>query len=168
MGFYEVLAQVIDILTREGRTSYRALKRQFELDDDYLEDLKIELIEVRECAVDRDNRMLVWTGETGAVPEPTSQPEQTTSPDAQTQSTQVEPPPTETRAPDAERRQLTVMFVDIVESTALSGQLDPEDLREVVKAYQASCTDVITRYDGHVAPTIGRWSPRVFWVSPGS
>ena len=49
MGFYEVLANVIDILQREGCTSYRALKRQFDLDDDYLEDLKIELIEVNQC-----------------------------------------------------------------------------------------------------------------------
>lgn len=64
MDFYEVLAQVIEILQREGRTSYRALKRQFDLDDDYLEDLKIELIEVRECAIDRHDKMLVWTGET--------------------------------------------------------------------------------------------------------
>ena len=39
--------------------------------------------------------------------------------------------------PDAERRQLTVMFCDLVDSTVLSGQLDPEDLREVVRAYQA-------------------------------
>ena len=63
MDFYEVLAKVIEILQREGRTSDRALKRQFELDDEYLEDLKIELIEVRECTVDRDNKMLVWTGD---------------------------------------------------------------------------------------------------------
>ena len=59
MGFYEVLANVIDILQREGRTFYRALKRQFDLDEDYLEDLKIELIEVKQCAVDRDSKMLV-------------------------------------------------------------------------------------------------------------
>jgi hypothetical protein len=62
MDFYAVLARVIELLQREGRTSYRALKRQFALDDDYLEDLKVELIEVKQLAVDQDGTMLVWTG----------------------------------------------------------------------------------------------------------
>jgi class 3 adenylate cyclase/predicted ATPase len=61
----------------------------------------------------------------------------------------------EPRSPDAERRQLTVMFCDLVDSTALSGQLDPEDLREVVRAYQQVCSDVITRFDGHIAQLLG-------------
>ncbi len=43
MDFYEILAKIIEILQREGRTSYRALKRQFDLDDAYLEDLKLEI-----------------------------------------------------------------------------------------------------------------------------
>jgi hypothetical protein len=47
MDFYAVLARVIELLQREGRTSYRALKRQFALDDEYLADLKVELIEVK-------------------------------------------------------------------------------------------------------------------------
>src|SRR5262249_42903707 len=55
----------------------------------------------------------------------------------------------------AERRQLTVMFCDLVGSTALSAQLDPEDLREVVRAYQETCTTVIRRYDGHIAQHLG-------------
>src|SRR5262245_53204109 len=59
------------------------------------------------------------------------------------------------RSPDAERRQLTVMFCDLVDSTVLSGQLDPEDLREVVRAYQKVCSDVITRFDGHIAQLLG-------------
>src|SRR5262249_6030529 len=44
--------------------------------------------------------------------------------------------------PDAERRQLTVMFCDLVDSTTLSSQLDPEEYRDVVRAYQRLCTDV--------------------------
>jgi hypothetical protein len=51
-------------------------------------------------------------------------------------------------APEAERRQLTMMFCDLVGSTTLSGQLDPEDLREVVRAYQETAAGVIQRYDG--------------------
>src|SRR5262249_39926596 len=50
---------------------------------------------------------------------------------------------------------LTVMFCDLVGSTALSEQLDPEELREVVQAYQATCTSVIRCYDGHVAQHLG-------------
>ncbi|HEY2387079.1 MAG TPA: adenylate/guanylate cyclase domain-containing protein [Candidatus Binatia bacterium] len=56
---------------------------------------------------------------------------------------------------DAERRQLTVMFCDLVGSTALSTQLDPEDLREVVRAYQETCGAVIRRYEGHLAKYLG-------------
>src|SRR6185503_1726638 len=63
--------------------------------------------------------------------------------------------PTTPPHPEAERRQLTVMFCDLVDSTALSGQLDPEDLREVVRSYQKVCSDVITRFDGHVAQLLG-------------
>ncbi len=56
---------------------------------------------------------------------------------------------------DAERRQLTVMFCDLVGSTDLSGKLDPEDLREVVRAYQATAAEVIERYQGHIAQYLG-------------
>jgi len=58
-------------------------------------------------------------------------------------------------APEAERRQLTVLFCDLVDSTALSSQLDPEDLREMVRAYQATCAEVIQRFDGHIAQYLG-------------
>ena len=59
------------------------------------------------------------------------------------------------RTPAAERRQLTVMFCDVVGSTALSGQLDPEDLREVIRAYQETAAGVIQHYDGHIAQYLG-------------
>jgi class 3 adenylate cyclase len=58
-------------------------------------------------------------------------------------------------APQAERRQLTVLFCDLVDSTALAGQLDPEEWREVVRAYQAACSEVIGRYEGHIAQYLG-------------
>jgi class 3 adenylate cyclase len=56
---------------------------------------------------------------------------------------------------DAERRQLTVMFCDLVGSTALSARLDPEDLREVVGAYHRCCADLITEAGGFVAKYMG-------------
>ena len=68
MDFYEVLAHVIEVLQREGRTSYRALKRQFGLDDAYLEDVKVELIEVKQLAIDQDGTMLVWIGDARTTP----------------------------------------------------------------------------------------------------
>jgi len=56
---------------------------------------------------------------------------------------------------DAERRQLTVMFCDLVGSTALSHALDPEPLRELLRTYQQACGRVIERYQGHVAQYLG-------------
>jgi class 3 adenylate cyclase len=56
---------------------------------------------------------------------------------------------------EAERRQLTVMFSDLVGSTALSAQLDPEDMRDVIRSYQDACAGVITRFDGFVAKYMG-------------
>jgi class 3 adenylate cyclase len=58
-------------------------------------------------------------------------------------------------ASEAEHRQLTVMSCDLVGSTHLSGQLDPEDLREIVRAYQEAAARVIQRYEGHIAQYLG-------------
>ena len=62
MTFDDILAQIIDLLTRQGRVSYSALKRRFDLNDDYLNDLKNELL-FAQPVVDEDNRGLVWAGE---------------------------------------------------------------------------------------------------------
>src|SRR5262249_26063249 len=62
MTFEEVLGQIQELLQREKRVSYRGLKRRFDLDDEYLEDLKEELIGAKRLAVDEDGRFLVWTG----------------------------------------------------------------------------------------------------------
>ena len=56
---------------------------------------------------------------------------------------------------DAERRQLTVMFCDLVGSTALSTRLDPEDLREVIGAYHRAVAETVGRFDGFVAKYMG-------------
>ncbi|AMA56464.1 adenylate/guanylate cyclase domain-containing protein [Bradyrhizobium sp. CCGE-LA001] len=58
-------------------------------------------------------------------------------------------------AHDAERRHLTVMFCDLVGSTALSARLDPEDMWEVIRAYRAACASVVTAYDGRIARFVG-------------
>src|SRR5215470_8456193 len=58
MTFDDVLEQIIQLLQRQGRVSYRALKRRFALDDDYLEDLKEELIHAQRLATDEEGRIL--------------------------------------------------------------------------------------------------------------
>ena len=67
MDFVAVVDQVIALLRQRGRLTYRTLKRQFQLDDDVLEDLKEELIVGQRLAVDEEGKVLVWSGETGAT-----------------------------------------------------------------------------------------------------
>ena len=62
MELYEIIDQVEALLQKRGRLAYQALQYQFELDDAGLAALKAELIEVQELAVDKDGKMLVWTG----------------------------------------------------------------------------------------------------------
>jgi class 3 adenylate cyclase len=73
------------------------------------------------------------------------------------QSTATAPAPQPSSLPqaEAERRQLTVLFCDLAGSTALSARLDPEDMREVIRAYQDACTAVVARHDGFVAKFMG-------------
>jgi class 3 adenylate cyclase len=76
------------------------------------------------------------------------------------QPTPTVPPVIETRHRQgyrfvAERRQLTVMFCNVVNSTSLAEQLDPEDCREVMVQYQTTCTEVVEHYGGHVAQHLG-------------
>ena len=151
MDFYTVLDQVVALLRRCGRVSYRALKRQFALDDELLADLTAELRYARYPIVEDDDQGLVWTGETAPPSEhtpPLPRPEAEHAPHS-------DRPPAEPHAPEAERRQLTVLFCDLVDSTVLASQLDPEELREMVRAYQSTCAAVIQRYDGHIAQYLG-------------
>ena len=146
MTFEEILAQVIEMLQREERISYRALQRRFDLDDAYLEDLKVELIEAKRLACDESGRVLVWVGQVDSTAAPPSAP---AGPLGLLSAAQ---PPQGT---SAERRQLTVLFCDLADSTRLARQLDPEDLREVVRIYQATCVAVVQRFSGHVAQYLG-------------
>ncbi len=134
MTFDEVLAQLRELLEREGRISYRALKRRFALDDDYLEDLKDELIKAKQLARDEEGAVLVWTGRTAK-----EEPENRRIGESGKESLESSVQRLESKQDVAERRQLTVMFCDLVGSTTLSEQLDPEKYREVVRAYQAAC-----------------------------
>jgi len=157
VDFVALLDQVIALLRQRGRVTYRTLQRQFQLDDAALDDLKDELLYGQRVAVDEDGRVLVWTG--GATVPPLtalSAPQPARPPAPQVLSApQAETASSGPPSPDAERRQLTVLFCDLVDSTALSTQLDPEDLREVIRAYQAACATVIERLEGHIAQYLG-------------
>ena len=157
MDFVAVVDQVIALLRQRGRVAYRTLKVQFTLDDDALEALKDELLYAQQLARDEDDRILVWTGDAQTPPAPPPPSSQHASPPATPEAArpQTAPPPAAPSAPEAERRQLTVLFCDLVGSTALSAQLDPEELREVVRAYQDTCAKVIARFEGHIAQYLG-------------
>jgi len=71
------------------------------------------------------------------------------------QPIRVSSPPAAQSVPEAERRQLTVLFCDLIDSTSLSAHLDPEELREIVHAYHDVCAKVITLFDGHIAQYLG-------------
>src|SRR4029450_6335916 len=118
MDYDAVLAQVLVLLQQEKRVAYRVLKRRFQLDDEILEDLKDDLIYAKKLAVDEDGRVLVWTGGTSKTPTTASAvPPPVTS---KAHPTQRDPSPSVPPTPDAERRQLTVLFCDVVDSTELS------------------------------------------------
>src|SRR4030095_12798017 len=123
---------VRELLAREGRVAYRILKRRFALDEQDLEDLKADLIDAKQVASDEGGKVLVWAG--GAVPS------------TEHQTLDVGLQPALALQPEAERRQLTVMFCDLVDSTALSVQLDLEEYRELVRAYQYTSAAVIERF----------------------
>ena len=128
MSFLETIRRAKSFLKEQGRVSLRALKREFDLDDDALEELVEELVDVQQVAT-RDGKVLAWVGPiTSATP----------------------------AVPAAsERRQLTVMFCDLVGSTDLSQRLDAEDLQSVVSAYQEAAAKPIERYEGHIAQYLG-------------
>ena len=157
MDFYTLLDQVLALLRQRGRVSYRALKRQFQLDDETLADLIAELLYAHHPVGEEEGSGLVWLGDVSTAPEASSpMPQPETSRSVQgTPGTRSASPPTTPPRPEAERRQLTVLFCDLVDSTVLAGQIDPEDLREVVRAYQATCAEVIQQFGGYIAQYLG-------------
>lgn len=178
MKFSNVLARVAWLLLSERRVTYRRIKREFHLNSSALEDVRHELIRIKRCAVDQDGEFLVWAGtaEHGSSMSPASDPStiEPLTPIRETKSAvqvrnlapvkspaETAPPPTAepstASAPssDAERRPLTVMFCDMADSTALSTRLDPEDLQDVIRVYQETCTKLIQDFGGYVARYMG-------------
>ncbi len=153
MTFDEILTQVLELLRREGRVSYRALKRRFDLDEDYLEDLKAEIIQAKKLAVDEDGAVLVWTGDTATAPAPVSDQER--APLSYTPAYLAEKILTSRAALEGERKQVTVLFADLKGSTELIEGLDPEEARKLLDPALHVMMDAVHRYEGTVNQVLG-------------
>jgi class 3 adenylate cyclase len=159
MTFDDILAQVLDLLQREGRVSYRALKVRFQLDDDLLEAVKDELIYAKKLAMDEEQRVLVWTGERASAA--------TLSPASETPARAAVPAPA--RAPlaytprhlaekilisrsvlEGERKQVTVLFADVAGFTTLAEQLDPEVVHDMINRCFEGITAEVHRFEGTI------------------
>ena len=150
MTFEETLAQVQDLLQRVGRVSYRALKRRFDLDDDYVEDLKAELIDAQRVAADENGRVLVWIGGTpgpnGAL---------RGAPLSYTPVHLVEKILGSREAVEGERKQVTVLFADLKSSMELLADRDPEEARRLLDPVLERLMEGVHRYEGTVNQVMG-------------
>jgi class 3 adenylate cyclase/predicted ATPase len=156
VNFARVLKEVVWCLVTEGGISYRRIKLSFGLDDDALEELRRELISIKRLAADLDGERLVWApdGRTARAAVDTMLPQ----PLPALRLGQAPPAPAaaaDRDLPGAERRHLTVMFCDLAESTRLSAQIDPEDMGDVIRAYQEAVSEAVRGFEGYIAKFMG-------------
>lgn len=161
MKFSEIVDQATALLQRKGRLSYRALKMEFDLDDDQLDVLKEELIEGQLLATDENGKVLVWIDGKEASPVPIGAPSESQTPASYTpphlaERILAEQAAMEARgASDGERKTITALFADLKGSTALIEGLDPEDARAIIDPALQIMMDAVHRYDGYVAQALG-------------
>ena len=134
MSFYDTVARAKALLRENGRLSVAGLMHEFGLDDEAVERLVEELVDIQEVAV-RKGKVLTWTDDAPAAADTAA--------------------PKPVPAAEAERRQLSVIFCDLVDSTRLADGMDPEDWREIVVSYYQAANGVIQRFGGHVAQYLG-------------
>ena len=182
MDFYKVVDDVLALLRRRGRVTYRALKVQFQLDDEQLETLQEEMIYAYESTVQADDRGLIWTGDTDSAGEPTSvpaPPEPTSVPasDPGREPLSYTPPYlaekilTSRSALEGERKQVTVCFADIKDSTELIRDLDPEDAQKlldpaIARRYCHAPESARDRTGQNPLPTSPHTGQRTWYASP--
>jgi class 3 adenylate cyclase/tetratricopeptide (TPR) repeat protein len=157
MDFVAVLDQVIALLRQRGRVAYRTLKRQFQLDDEALEDLKVELIKSQRLAADEDGEVLVWMGGAGTGASAPSAPVENhgQAPLAYTPSYLAEKILTSRSALEGERKQVTVLFADLKGSTELIRDLDPEQAQALLDPALHLMMDAVHRFEGTVNQVLG-------------
>src|SRR5215510_3269368 len=165
MTFDDILAQIIALLKRQGRVSYSALKRRFDLDDDYLNDLKDELLYVHPVR-DDEGRGLVWTGEqaSAAAPPPVPETSVLTSAPASDQAREplsytpkhlAEKILTSRSALEGERKQVTVLFCDLANSTPIAERLGPEHMHTLLNRFFELALSEVHLYEGTINQFLG-------------
>src|SRR5438552_10174876 len=157
MTFEEILDQAIAMLQRRGRLTYGTLKRQFQLDDAALDDLKNELIEGQRLAVDERGNVLVWTGDTASVADPAAASVlvQAHAPLAYTPPYLAEKILTSRSVMEGERKQVTVLFADLKGNTELIRDLDPEAGQTLLDTALQHMMDAVHRFEGTVNDVAG-------------
>jgi class 3 adenylate cyclase/tetratricopeptide (TPR) repeat protein len=148
VSFLDIIERAKAYLARHHRMSLRALRREFDLDDEAVEELVEELVQVQQVAV-LDGEALAWARPT-ASPTPAAAAGTPVAPGTRSEEVAPSPPVSE-----AERRQLTVMFCDLVGSATLGQRLDSEDFRDIVRRYYDATRTVTDRWGGHVATYMG-------------
>jgi class 3 adenylate cyclase len=157
MDFYAVLDEIRTLLKRRGRVTYRALKVQFQLDDEHLEALKEELLEAEHCAVDEQGKVLVWAAALASTPSAVARPapDPEPAPLAYTPSYLAERILTSRSALEGERKQVTVLFADLKDSTELINGLDPEAAQQLLDPALHIMMDAVHRVEGTVNQVLG-------------
>ena len=155
MEFYAVLDQVVELLRQRGRVTYRALKLQFDLDDNALETLKEELIDAQRLAVDEQGKVLIWTGNSASATPPALGQDQEHVPLAYTPPHLTDKILAARPALEGERKQVTVLFADLKDSTELIRGLDPEAAQQLLDPAIHLMMDAVHRFEGTVNQVLG-------------
>jgi len=153
--FNEVLSQAIAMLHQHGRVSYRALKRQFAIPDDYLEDLTDAILFAYPQVREEEGRGLVWTGDTPLAPRGAAGAERAPAPVAYTPPYLAEKILTSRSLLAGERKQVTVLFADLKDSTELIRGLDPEAAQQLLDPAIHCMMDAVHRFEGTVNQVLG-------------
>src|SRR5215467_6729293 len=153
--FNEILSQTIAMLHQHSRVSYRALKRQFAIPDDYLADLTDAILFAYPQVRDAEGRGLVWTGNTPTAPRGTEGAECAPAPLTYTPQYLAEKILTSKSTLEGERKQVTVLFADLKDSTELIRGLDPEAAQQLLDPAIHCMMDAVHRFEGTVNQVLG-------------
>jgi class 3 adenylate cyclase/predicted ATPase len=157
MDFVALVDQVIALLRQRGRVTYRTLQRQFQLDADALADLLGELRYAHQEALREDEQGLIWTDEARPTPPALARPAAsgTQAPLTYTPAYLAEQILTSRSALEGERKQVTVLFADIKDSTELIRDLDPEAAQQLLDPALHAMMAAVHRYEGTVNQVLG-------------
>jgi hypothetical protein len=167
MTFEEIVDQAVAMLQRRGRVTYQMLKLQFKLDDETLQALKEEILYSQPPVVDDDGKGLIWTGESEAQPPTPASPTPKITP--------TSPPPTEQEreplsytpphlaekilqskaALEGERKQVTVLFCDLANSTVIAERIGPENMHTLLNRFFELALNEVHRYEGTINQFLG-------------